>query len=59
VCTGIGKATAILFSKLGSNLVIVGRKDNALDETISLCQNDSQVIAIPELFNRSLAFKHL
>ncbi|CAF0705965.1 unnamed protein product [Brachionus calyciflorus] len=35
--SGIGKATAILFSNLGSKLVLVGRDEKALDETISQC----------------------
>ncbi|RNA22148.1 3-oxoacyl-[acyl-carrier- ] reductase -like [Brachionus plicatilis] len=35
--SGIGKATAILFSQLGSKLVLVGRDESALDQTITLC----------------------
>lgn len=35
--SGIGQATAILFSKLGAKLVIVGRNEEALNETIKSC----------------------
>ncbi|CAF0705962.1 unnamed protein product [Brachionus calyciflorus] len=35
--SGIGQGTAILFSNLGSKLVISGRDDNALDATIRSC----------------------
>lgn len=38
--SGIGKATAILFSKLGANVVVLGRDENALDETMSQCQSN-------------------
>lgn len=42
--SGIGKATAILFSKLRSDLVVLGRDETALDDTLSKCQ--SKVIKI-------------
>ena len=35
--SGIGAATATLFSKLGSNVVIFGRNEKGLDETIGKC----------------------
>lgn len=35
--SGIGRATAVLFSNLGAKLVITGRDSNALDETIEAC----------------------
>ncbi|RNA22150.1 tropinone reductase 2-like [Brachionus plicatilis] len=38
--SGIGKATAILFSKLGSNLVVLGRDEKGLDDTLSKCQSN-------------------
>lgn len=41
--SGIGKATAILFSKLGSDLVILGRDEKALDDTISKCDPKAKV----------------
>ncbi|CAF0705968.1 unnamed protein product [Brachionus calyciflorus] len=44
--SGIGKATAILFSKLGSDLVILGRDEKALDETISKCNTKTKIIKI-------------
>lgn len=40
--SGIGRATAILFSKLGSKLVLVGRDEKALDETIQSCVTESK-----------------
>ena len=41
--SGIGKATAILFSKLRSNLVLLGRDEKALDDTISKCDPQTKV----------------
>lgn len=38
--SGIGKATAILFSQLGSKFVLVGRYEAALDNTITLCNQE-------------------
>lgn len=35
--SGIGRSTAILFSKLGSNLVLSGRDEKELDNTIKEC----------------------
>ena len=35
--SGIGRATAIHFSNIGAKLVISGRDETALDETIELC----------------------
>jgi NAD(P)-dependent dehydrogenase (short-subunit alcohol dehydrogenase family) len=35
--SGIGRATVIEFSKLGSQLVIIGRNEEELDKTIELC----------------------
>ena len=40
--SGIGKATAILFSNLGSKLVLVGRDEEALNETITACNTESK-----------------
>lgn len=40
--SGIGRATAILFSQLGSKLVLVGRDEKALDETIQSCVTESK-----------------
>ncbi|CAF0985909.1 unnamed protein product, partial [Brachionus calyciflorus] len=40
--SGIGRGTAILFSNLGSKLVITGRDEYALNETISQCCPQSQ-----------------
>ena len=39
--SGIGRATAILFSKLGSRLGLVGRNDKELDATINMCKAES------------------
>jgi short-subunit dehydrogenase len=44
--SGIGRATAILFSKLGSNLTVVGRDEKALNETVNNCQNSQNVISV-------------
>lgn len=40
--SGIGQATAILFSNLGAKLVITGRNEEALNETVSLCNPDKK-----------------
>ncbi|CAF1119220.1 unnamed protein product, partial [Brachionus calyciflorus] len=40
--SGIGRGTAIFFSNLGSKLVITGRDEHALDETISKCCSNVQ-----------------
>lgn len=41
--SGIGRATAVLFSKLGSSLVLIGRSEEALNETITSCQPETSV----------------
>jgi NADP-dependent 3-hydroxy acid dehydrogenase YdfG len=38
--SGIGRATAVLFSNLGSKLVLTGRNEEALNETIELCNQN-------------------
>ena len=38
--SGIGRGTAVLFSRLGAKLVLVGRDENALDETINSCEHN-------------------
>lgn len=40
--SGIGQATAVLFSNLGANLVITGRNEEALNETIADCNPDKK-----------------
>ena len=40
--SGIGAATAILFSKLGASLVLSGRNENAIDATIQQCDEASK-----------------
>lgn len=37
---GIGKETALHFSKLGANLLVCGRNEERLKETVSLCQKE-------------------
>jgi len=39
--SGIGRASAILFSTLGAKLVLTGRDDTALNEAISECKTAS------------------
>lgn len=36
--SGIGKGTAILLSNLGASLIISGRDENGLNDTISKCK---------------------
>ncbi len=38
--SGIGRETAILFSKLGSKLTLVGRNESELDTTIYECSKN-------------------
>ncbi len=40
--SGIGAATAVLFSKLGASLVLNGRNEKGLDETIGNCDESSR-----------------
>ena len=40
--SGIGRATAVLFSRLGANLTVTGRNGAALEETIKLCDEKSK-----------------
>ena len=40
--SGIGAATAILFSKLGASLVLSGRNEKAIDETIAQCDESAR-----------------
>ncbi len=44
--SGIGRATAILFSQLGSRLALVGRDEKSLDETIKTCSNQADIVKI-------------
>ena len=46
--SGIGRETAILFSKLGSKLVLVARDETALDSTIQSCEakNSNDIIKV-------------
>ncbi|CAL8096445.1 unnamed protein product [Calicophoron daubneyi] len=37
--SGIGRATAILFSRLGSRIALIGRDENRLKETLSACSS--------------------
>jgi NADP-dependent 3-hydroxy acid dehydrogenase YdfG len=39
--SGIGRETAIEFSKLGAQLVLVGRNEAGLDETIASCMGNN------------------
>lgn len=56
--SGIGRATAVLFSKLGSKLVLVGRDSTALDETIGLCKEQNEILKITgDLTDENLAGK--
>ncbi len=41
--SGIGRSTAILFTKLDSKITIVGRNETELDRTIELCDQKDQV----------------
>ncbi len=38
--SGIGRATAILVSKLGAKIIACGRDENRLDETLSKCEGN-------------------
>ena len=40
--TGIGSATAIKFAKQGASLVIHGRNEDGLNNTIQECPNESR-----------------
>lgn len=40
--SGIGRAAAILFSNLGAKLVLVGRNEEALNETVGACKAESK-----------------
>ena len=40
--SGIGRATAVFFSTLGPKLVLTGRNEDALNETINACHPDSK-----------------
>lgn len=44
--SGIGRATAVLFSKLGSSLVLIGRSEEALNETITSCQPETSILKV-------------
>lgn len=60
--SGIGRACAIVASRLGANVVLTGRREAALEETQSLCRGDGHMIIagdmaspvfISELVNRA------
>lgn len=41
--SGIGRSTAILLSSLGASVVLCGRDEKRLDETLSRCEGDSHM----------------
>jgi NAD(P)-dependent dehydrogenase (short-subunit alcohol dehydrogenase family) len=49
--SGIGKTVAIECSKLGANLIITGRNEHRLHETMSLMKGESHVIIKADLNN--------
>ena len=46
--SGIGKATAILFAKLGCRLSLIGRDEQRLKETVAECQKVNKTQHAPE-----------
>ena len=44
--SGIGKEISIYLSKLGYDLIIVGRRENRLKETKKLCKTDVEIIEL-------------
>ncbi|RNA22147.1 3-oxoacyl-[acyl-carrier- ] reductase -like [Brachionus plicatilis] len=44
--SGIGQTTAVLFSTLGSKLVLNGRNEKNLAETVQLCENKNNIVQI-------------
>ena len=44
--SGIGKALAIQFSKLGANVVLSSRKESDLKEVEKLCQTNTLVLPL-------------
>ena len=42
--SGLGKATSILLSKLGAELVLIDLDENGLKETASMCINHTLLI---------------
>ena len=47
--SGIGKQTAIEASKLGAELVLTGRDEKRLNETLSLCEKGNHKLIIADL----------
>ena len=44
--SGIGRATAVLFSKLGANLSLVGRSEEGLAKTSKQCGTNTDVYTV-------------
>ena len=42
--SGLGRATSVLLSKLGAELVLVDLDENGLKETSLMCDNDTALI---------------
>ncbi|HJH47059.1 SDR family oxidoreductase [Bacteroides fragilis] len=51
--SGIGRSIAVICSKMGANLVLIGRKEEKLQETISLMEGKGHSYFIADLTNRS------
>lgn len=49
--SGIGKQTAIEASKVGAELIITGRNEKRLNETLSLCEKGNHLTIIADLLN--------
>lgn len=62
--SGIGRATAVLLSQLGAQIVACGRNEQRLDETIAKCAGDGhvkiafdvkEIAAYKDIFNRAVS----
>lgn len=57
--SGIGQATAVAFAAAGHQLVLCGRRRDALDETVRLCDAANRVVAVAADVSRETDVKQV
>lgn len=50
--SGIGRATALVCSKMGASLIVTGRNENRLNETVSQLEGSDHISIIADLANQ-------
>ena len=49
--SGIGRETSVICSKLGATVIVVGRNEERLKETLSLLEGEGHIYFVCDLFD--------